>query len=249
MNLEDVGRIAMSFPETTNEPHFDFQSYRINGKIFATVPTGEQYLHIFVDEPRREVALALYPDCYEKLWWGKSVVGVRVDLRKADPSDVEDLLHSAWRRKAPKRLLRHSSDELPAEASGSTEVRPAIERSGPTAINLLEKLTLFSEHWAPRVIAEINDYQLKLIKVLGEFVWHTHADTDEAFLVVKGSLEIGFRDAAVTLRAGELFVVPKGVEHITRAAEECHVLVIEPRNVVNTGAAGGELTAENDVWI
>ena len=116
-------------------------------------------------------------------------------------------------------------------------------------INLSEKLAKFSEHWSPRVVAELNDYQFKLVKLQGEFVWHDHADTDEAFLVIDGEMEIGFRDRTVTLRAGELFVVPKGVEHITRAARECHALIIEPRGVVNTGDAGGAQTAANDVWI
>jgi mannose-6-phosphate isomerase-like protein (cupin superfamily) len=117
------------------------------------------------------------------------------------------------------------------------------------SINLAEKLSKFIDHWSPRVVAELNDYQFKVVKFEGEFVWHTHHDTDEAFLVVSGEMEIGFRDGAVTLRAGELFVVPKGVEHITRAARECHALIIEPRAVVNTGDAGGALTAKNDVWV
>jgi mannose-6-phosphate isomerase-like protein (cupin superfamily) len=116
-------------------------------------------------------------------------------------------------------------------------------------INLSEKLALISERWSPRVVAELNDYQFKLVKLQGEFVWHDHPDTDEAFLVIDGEMEIGFRDRTVTLRKGELFVVPKGVEHITRAARECSALVIEPRGVVNTGDAGGDLTAKNDVWL
>lgn len=116
-------------------------------------------------------------------------------------------------------------------------------------INLHDKLSLFAEQWSPRVIAEMNNYQFKLAKLQGEFVWHVHPDTDETFIVVHGELEIGFRNGTVTLKTGEMFVVPKGVEHITRAAEECHVLIIEPRGVVNTGGAGGEFTAPNDVWI
>ena len=116
-------------------------------------------------------------------------------------------------------------------------------------INLADKLALFTEQWSPRVVAELNDYQFKLVKLQGEFVWHDHTDTDEAFLVLEGEMEIGFRDRTVTLRAGELCVVPKGVEHITRAARECSALIIEPRGVVNTGEAGGQLTAKNDVWV
>jgi len=116
-------------------------------------------------------------------------------------------------------------------------------------INLAEKLAKFSEHWSPRVVAEMNDYQFKLVKLQGEFVWHEHKDTDEVFLVVRGEMQVGFRDRDVTIREGELFVVPRGVEHITRATRECHALIIEPRGVVNTGEAGGELTAQNDRWI
>jgi len=117
------------------------------------------------------------------------------------------------------------------------------------AINLVAKLAKFSEHWSPRVVAEMNDYQIKLVKLQGEFVWHDHKETDEVFLVLKGEMQIGFRDRDVTLRAGELFVIPKGVEHITRASQECHALIIEPRDVVNTGEARGALTANNDVWV
>ena len=116
-------------------------------------------------------------------------------------------------------------------------------------INFADKLGKFSEHWSPRVVAEMNDYQFKLVKLQGEFVWHDHKDTDEVFLVIQGEMQIGFRDRDVTIRAGEMFVVPRGVEHITRAARECHALVVEPRGVVNTGEAGGALTAPNDVWV
>jgi mannose-6-phosphate isomerase-like protein (cupin superfamily) len=117
------------------------------------------------------------------------------------------------------------------------------------SINLAEKLAHLSEHWSPRVVAELNDYQFKVVKLQGEFVWHTHQETDEAFIVIDGEMEIGFRDGSITLRAGEMYVVPKGVEHITRAANECHALIIEPKGVVNTGDAGGSLTAKNDVWV
>lgn len=116
-------------------------------------------------------------------------------------------------------------------------------------INFLDKLTRFSEHWSPRVVAELNDYQFKLVKLQGEFVWHHHEDTDEAFLVIDGELEIELRDGVARLGPGEMLVVPKGVEHRPRAERECHVLLVEPRGVVNTGDAGGALTAANDVWI
>ncbi len=118
----------------------------------------------------------------------------------------------------------------------------------PGIVNFAHKLSQFSEHWSPRVVAEMNDYQFKLVKLQGEFVWHQHEDTDEVFMVVKGEMEVGFRDRTVTICEGEMLVVPRGVEHITRAATECHALIIEPRGVVNTGDSGGALTARNDVW-
>jgi mannose-6-phosphate isomerase-like protein (cupin superfamily) len=119
----------------------------------------------------------------------------------------------------------------------------------PATINFAEKLARIDAPWSPRVVAELNDYQFKLVKIHGEFVWHRHEDTDEAFLVQQGELHIDFRDGTVTLRAGEMTVVPRGVEHRPHADAECHVLLIEPRGVVNTGDAGGPRTAPNDVWI
>jgi mannose-6-phosphate isomerase-like protein (cupin superfamily) len=117
------------------------------------------------------------------------------------------------------------------------------------AINFAEKLATFHDHWAPRVVAEMNDYQFKLVKFQGEFVWHRHTNTDEVFIVLNGEMEIAFRDRAVVVGAGEMFVVPKGHEHITRAKSECQALLIEPRGVINTGDAGGVLTAKHDIWI
>ena len=117
------------------------------------------------------------------------------------------------------------------------------------AINLRDKLTLLSEHWSPRVVAEMNDYQFKLAKLQGEFVWHAHADTDEAFIVLDGELVIEFRDGEVRLAAGEMYVVPKGVEHRPVAVRECCVMLVEPRGVVNTGDADGAYTARNDAWV
>lgn len=116
-------------------------------------------------------------------------------------------------------------------------------------INFKDKLQQFSEHWQPRVIAEMNDYQFKLVKVDGEFVWHSHEDTDEVFIVLAGRLTIDRPQGSVTLNEGEMYVVPKGEQHKPVASEECHVLLIEPKGVVNTGEAGGDLTARNDVWI
>lgn len=125
-----------------------------------------------------------------------------------------------------------------------------------TPIDLAAKLSLFSEHWSPKVVARMNDYEIKLVKLKGDFTWHDHSDTDEMFLVLKGRMDIEMRDRTVTLREGELFVVPRGVEHCPHAVEECHALLIEPAGVVNTGdaggeltAAGGELTAAGDEWV
>jgi mannose-6-phosphate isomerase-like protein (cupin superfamily) len=116
------------------------------------------------------------------------------------------------------------------------------------AISLKDKFNIFSDHFAPRIVARMNDYDLKLVKALGEFTWHSHAETDEVFLIVEGALKIEFRDGAVDLKAGEIFVVPKGVEHRPVAASECHLMLIEPSDTINTGDAGGELTAD-PVWI
>lgn len=117
------------------------------------------------------------------------------------------------------------------------------------AINLREKLAKFDQHWAPKVIAEMNDYQFKLVKITGEFVWHDHSDTDEVFIVLDGEMTIEFEDGRVALSAGEMFVVPRGVRHKPIAERECRLLLVEPRGVVNTGDSGGPLTADSDVWI
>ena len=116
-------------------------------------------------------------------------------------------------------------------------------------LNFKQKLALFDEQWSPKVIAEMNDYQFKIVKIEGDFVWHDHPDTDETFIVLEGALRIDFRDGHVALSAGEMFVVPKGVEHKPYAESEVKMLLIEPRGVKNTGDNDGEMTAENDVWI
>ena len=113
-------------------------------------------------------------------------------------------------------------------------------------IDLAQKLASFSEHWSPKVVARLNDYEIKVVKIQGEFVWHTHDNTDELFLVIDGELVIQLRDGDVTLRPGQMFVVPRGVEHCPIAAGEVHAVLIEPVGVVNTGSAGGPLTAAYD---
>jgi mannose-6-phosphate isomerase-like protein (cupin superfamily) len=117
------------------------------------------------------------------------------------------------------------------------------------AINFSEKLGLSDEHWKPRVVAEMNDYQFKIVKVKGDFIWHDHRDTDETFIVLEGALRIEFRDGHVDLKEGEMYVVPKGVEHKPYAEHEVKMLLVEPRGVKNTGDEESDREAEGDVWI
>ncbi|MFW0757285.1 cupin domain-containing protein [Pseudomonas sp. H11T01] len=117
------------------------------------------------------------------------------------------------------------------------------------SLNFAQKLSLFDEQWTPKVIAEMNDYQFKVVKLQGDFIWHDHADTDETFIVLEGQLRIDFRDGQVSVSQGEMFVVPKGVEHKPYAEHEVKLLLIEPKGVLNTGHEGGVRTAVNDVWI
>ena len=117
------------------------------------------------------------------------------------------------------------------------------------AINFQEKFSLFTEQWQPKVVAEMNDYQFKIVRLEGDFIWHDHKDTDETFIVLEGNLRIDFRDGVVNLSAGEMYVVPKGVEHKPFADGEVKLLLIEPRGVMNTGQETSNRTAQNDVWI
>jgi len=117
-------------------------------------------------------------------------------------------------------------------------------------INFKNKYSKFSDYWSPKVIAEMNDYQFKVVKIKGEFIWHKHDSTDETFIVIDGSMVIEFRDGKVQLDKGEMYVVPKGVEHRPYADKECKVILVEPKGIVNTGDTdSGTMTAENDVWI
>jgi len=102
-------------------------------------------------------------------------------------------------------------------------------------VNLAEKFARFSEHWSPKIVGQVDDYEIKLAKLQGEFVWHKHDDADELFLVTKGQLTIRLRDGEVALAAGELFVVPRGVEHQPAAENECEILLFERKGLVNTG--------------
>ena len=118
----------------------------------------------------------------------------------------------------------------------------------PTNIN--NKFELFSEQWQPKVIATMNDYEFKIAKIEGEFIWHSHKETDETFIVIKGEIEIEFRDGIVKVKEGEIFVVPAGVEHKPMSYKESQIMLIEPKGVINTGDIdSNNLTAKNDVWI
>jgi mannose-6-phosphate isomerase-like protein (cupin superfamily) len=116
-------------------------------------------------------------------------------------------------------------------------------------INLAQKASLIDQQWSPRVVAEMNDYQFKVVRIKGEFIWHSHPETDEAFLVLEGTLRIDLHDGPVYVAQGELYVVPRGMEHRTAAESEAKLMMIEPRGILNTGHEGGARTAVNDLWI
>jgi mannose-6-phosphate isomerase-like protein (cupin superfamily) len=118
----------------------------------------------------------------------------------------------------------------------------------PKAVNFEDKLAKFDAQWRPKIIAQMNDYDFKVVKFQGDFVWHSHAETDETFIVLKGEMGIEFRDGVVNLRRGEMLVVPKGVEHKPFAEDECHTLLIEPTGTMNTGDEGSERTVEAE-WV
>ena len=116
-------------------------------------------------------------------------------------------------------------------------------------INFIKKFSKIKQHWSPRVIAEMNDYQFKIAKIKGEFIWHHHAETDETFIVIEGNMLIKLRDQVIKLDEGEMFIVRKGIEHKPCAEKECKILVIEPKGVINTGNSGGKLTMHKDIWV
>ena len=116
-------------------------------------------------------------------------------------------------------------------------------------INFQEKFAKISEQWSPKIIAQMNNYHFKIAKLEGEFIWHDHPETDEVFIIIKGRLEIQLRNRNVLLNEGEMFVVPKGVEHKPVAQQECQILLIEPAGTLNTGDVVNERTAASDVWI
>lgn len=116
-------------------------------------------------------------------------------------------------------------------------------------VNIEKKFLKFSKFWSPRVIAEMNDYQFKIAKIQGEFIWHKHDDTDEVFIVIEGTMKIKLREKVIKLNQGELYVVPKGIEHKPIARKTCKIMIIEPKGVKNTGDINNELTEENDIWV
>ena len=116
-------------------------------------------------------------------------------------------------------------------------------------INLIDKYSKFSKHWSPRIIAEMNDYQFKIAKIQGDFIWHDHKDTDETFIVIEGEMNMHFRKKNIKLSMGEMIVVPRGVEHKPSAEKECKILVIEPRGVINTGDKKNKLTIDKEMWV
>ena len=124
-----------------------------------------------------------------------------------------------------------------------------MNRQIPLPVNFTEKFAVFNDQWAPKIIAQMNDYQFKLVRLQGEFVWHEHTDTDETFIVLEGSLVIDFKEGSVTLNAGEMVVVPKGCLHRPRADTEAKLLLVEPAGVVNTGDTQSALTAPLDDWL
>ena len=140
-------------------------------------------------------------------------------------------------------------------SQSSNRTAAPAERGQCQTIDLIGKIALIDGHWQPRVVAEMNDYQFKVVKIEGDFQWHRHADTDETFVVLDGELRIDYRagpsgDGSIVLRAGQMAVVPKGVEHKPYAQKEVKLLLIEPRGVVNTGdGAAGERTVQNDQWV
>ncbi|QDL53964.1 cupin domain-containing protein [Rhodoferax aquaticus] len=138
----------------------------------------------------------------------------------------------------------------PPEHPLSTTPSHAAHNAAPyRSINFAEKFGLFQDQWRQKVLAQMNDYQFKLARLQGDFIWHEHAETDETFVVLEGQLRIDFQDGHVLVSAGEMYVVPKGVMHKPFAEQEVKLLLIEPCGTVNTGNAGGSRTVSSDEWI
>lgn len=168
--------------------------------------------------------LVLHPDELHDGMAGTDI-GFRYRMAYIDPSLIQSVL---------------GGEPLPFIAGGLS--------SDPRLYRASEAL-LIEQQWSPRVVAEMNDYQFKVVRIEGEFIWHSHPETDEAFLVLAGTLRIDLPEGSVYVRPGELYVVPRGVAHRTAAQAETKLMMIEPRGVLNTGHEGGARTAVNDVWI
>ena len=116
-------------------------------------------------------------------------------------------------------------------------------------INIKHKFSKFSEYWSPKVLAEMNDYQFKIAKIKGEFIWHNHTETDEVFIVIEGSMKILLRGKTIQLSKGDLYVVPKGIDHKPVAEKECKLMLVELKGTKNTGSETHKLTSEDNQWI
>ena len=116
-------------------------------------------------------------------------------------------------------------------------------------INFDQKFKEIDDYWSPRIVAQMNNYEFKIVKIKGDFIWHKHRDTDETFIVLDGSMTIKFRDKEVFLQKGEMFVVPAGKEHKPSAKGECKIMIVEPKGVQNTGEVKNHLTSENGIWV
>ena len=116
-------------------------------------------------------------------------------------------------------------------------------------INIKQKFSKISNYWSPKILAEMNNHEIKLAKIKGDFIWHSHEETDETFIVIEGEMEIEFHDRIIYLKEGDLFVVPKGVEHKPYAELECKIILLELKGTKNTGNKSDKLTAENNLWV
>jgi mannose-6-phosphate isomerase-like protein (cupin superfamily) len=163
-------------------------------------------------------------------------------MSRTKTGDEQELRRPASLTATPTPHLRGSSPDLLAikGRSHGMDYRP---------IKISEKFAKLSERWSPKIIAQVNDCHFKLVKFQGEFVWHDHKHTDELFIVLDGEMTIHFRQGDVSVKKGELFVVPRGIEHKTSAKTECHAMLVEAAGTVNTGDAGGEKTVPTDTWI
>lgn len=211
------------------------RGYSLKGSTWTrTSPHGKSALHLQRSRYGWEVQIALRfltPDGAAPANWPSEddLHLAHFQPEASDPGTLAYLDIAERPERLRQALAILSQTALPWLDAHHTETAP------PTAINLAEKLGQFTDHWSPRIIAAFNGHDVMLVKVQGEFVWHSHPDTDDFFLVLKGQIKIRLRDGDITLNAGELYVVPKGIEHCPIAADEAHILLIEPKGTPNTG--------------